>query len=270
MKFEKKLIACSILATIIGISSVLPLMFLMPATAKANFAPVAGSSESWFTINIPYSYWMTKDGKLDGTDVDPDIDETTLVSHQYMMALNLTLNVDATNYPADARIEYYKIDVTSDKGPVESRCWFVGTVLNVTAFSYKDFIRNFHFSRNDWFDTDTYSISKRNSGMVRHNWEAGFSLLWRVGNAGSGTTGHSGSSDLVSAIREAETLSITVRRVGWVTFSANSTIVTLANNEVIEQIQLERYGEGWLYNNLIPEDELATADLISPVPFGDQ
>ncbi len=89
MKIEKKLIACSILATIIGISSVLPLVFLMPATAKANFATVADSSESWFSINIPYSYWMTKDGKLDEMDINPEIDEITLVSSQYLIALNL-------------------------------------------------------------------------------------------------------------------------------------------------------------------------------------
>jgi hypothetical protein len=53
-----------------------------------------------------------------------------------------------------------------------------------------------------------------------------------------------------------------------VTFSGNSTVVTLTNNELVDQIQLEKYGEeGWLYNNLVPEDELATIDLMRPVPF---
>ncbi|PVX25595.1 MAG: hypothetical protein CW691_04140 [Candidatus Bathyarchaeum sp.] len=264
MKIEKKLIACSILAVIIGVSSVLPLVFLMSATAKASSSSEALSSEPWFSINVPYSYWMTKDGKLDSLDVDPEINETTLVSSQYLIALNLTLNVDATDYPADARIEYYQIDVSSDKGPVETRCWFVGTVLDVDSFSFQDFIEDFHFARDEWFDTDEFSVRNRNGGMVRNNWVDDFSLLWRVGNAGSGTIGHSSSSELVCAIREAETLFLSIRRVGWVTFTSNSTIVTLANNEVVEQIQLEKFGEGFLYNDLFAEEELSTIDLTCP------
>lgn len=272
MKFEKKLIAFSILALIIGVSSVLPLTFLMSATAKVNPAPEALSSEPWFSIGVPYSYWMTRDGKIDGLDVDPDIDETTLVSSQYLIALNLTLNVDTANYPADARIEYYQIDVSSDKGSVEGICWFVGTNLNVGSFSFQDFIEDFHFARDEWFDTDAFVTGSNNpndGGVVRRNWAADFSLLWRVGRSGSGTTGHSGTSDLVSALREAETLTITIRRVGWVTFTANSTLVTLANNELVEQVQLEKFGEGFLYNNVAPEEELSTIDLTRPpITFG--
>lgn len=264
MKLEKKLIACSILALIIGVSSVLPLGFLMSATAKANPSSEALSSEPWFSINVPYSYWMTRDGKLDSLDVTPDINETRLVSSQYLIALNLTLNVETTNYPADARIEYYQIDVSSDKGPVETMCWFVGTVLDVSSFSFQDFIKDFHFVRNDWFDTDSFSIRDRNGGMVRNNWATNFSLLWRVGNAGSGTIGHSSSSDLVSALREAETLYISIRRIGWVTFTANSTLVTLANNEIVDQTQLEKFGEGFLYNNIVPDEKLSTIDLTRP------
>jgi hypothetical protein len=72
---------------------------------------------------------------------------------------------------------------------------------------------------------------------------------------------------LVSGLREAETLSITVYRIGWVTFSGNSTAVTLSNNEIVDQIKLEKFGDGWLYNTLVPEDELAEIDLLHPVPF---
>jgi len=267
MKIEKKLIACSILALAIGVSSVLPLTFLMSATAEVNpVALEALSSEPWFSIDVPYSYWMTRDGKIEGMDVDPDIDETTLVSSQYLIALNMTLNVDTTGYPADARIEYYQINVTSDKGPVETICWFVGTELGSGSFSFQDFIKDFHFSRDEWFDTDAFNtgIGDVSNGVVRHDWATGFSLMWRVGRMGAGTIGHSGTSNLVSALREAETLTITIRRVGWVTFTANSTLVTLAENEAVEQVQLEKFGEGFLYNNVVPEEELSKIDLTRP------
>ncbi len=187
------------------------------------------------------------------------------------------MNVDATDYSADARIEYYNIDVTSDKGLVESICWFVGTVLNdneSSSFSFQEFIQKIHFARNNLFGNDTFGIPSpngyardRNGGMLRNNWEAGLSLLWRVGNAGSGTTGHSGTSDLVSAIREAETLSISISKVGWVTISNNSTAVTLVDNEVVEEIQLQKYGDGFIYNTIVPEEQLATIDLMNPVQF---
>ncbi len=42
-------------------------------------------------------------------------------------------------------------------------------------------------------------------------------------------------------------------------------VVTLANNEIVDQIQLDKYGEDtFLYNNLVPEDELSTIDLLRP------
>jgi len=266
MKTEKKLIACSIIAIIIGICSVTPLGFMMSATAKTNTPPETLSSKPWFSINVPYSYWMTRDGKLDWVEPDPEIDESRLVSSQYLIALNLTLNVDARNYPADARVEYYEIDVESDKQHIENICWFVGTNLKSDAFDFSDFMQNFHFARDDWFDT--YNFDGGNTGLsngvVHKNWEADVSLLWRVGRGGSGTINSSGTSDMVTALREAETLTITIRRIGWVTFTSNSTTVSLANNEIVEQVHLEQFGEGFLYNNVLTEEELATTDLSSP------
>ncbi len=49
MKIEKKLIAYSVLALLIGIASISPLMFLM--SAKAETTP-----KSWFNLNVPYAY----------------------------------------------------------------------------------------------------------------------------------------------------------------------------------------------------------------------
>ena len=94
-------------------------------------------------------------------------------------------------------------------------------------------------------------------------------MLWPQGGAGMGTIGGSGTSHLVDALREAETLTMTVYRVGWVALSGNSTIVHLANNEIIDQIQLQKYGDGWIYNTLVPEEDLSEIDLLQPVSFED-
>jgi hypothetical protein len=264
MKFEKKLIACSILALIIGVSSVFPLVFLMSATAKAET-----TSEPWFNISIPYAYYMTKNGPLDndfGIPFQSEMNEINSASEQHMIVLNLTLNVDTKNEQADGQVEYYQIDVSSDKELIETMHWFVGTNSN-SSFSFDGLLDTFHFMRNDWFDTDTFKFGG-GGGLIKYNWTAGLSILWPESGSGSGTLGSSGTSKVVSALREAETVSISIYRIGWVTFSDNSTVFTLANNELVDQIQLEKFGnEEFLYNNLVPEDELSTINLMRPVPF---
>jgi hypothetical protein len=89
-----------------------------------------------------------------------------------------------------------------------------------------------------------------------------------LGGSGSGSVGGNSTCREVDMLRAADSLTISLYRVGLVTFSGNSTTVSLANNELVDQIQLERYGEeSFLYNDLIPEDELAKIDLLRPISF---
>jgi len=266
MNSEKKLIACSILALVIGISSVLPLTFLMSTTAKAE-----DTFDAYFSFAIPYAYWLTNDGPVANPKFEPswydEMNETNSVSDQHIIVLNFTLNDNPENELADSIVEYYKIEITTDKDPVENVYFTVGTARNSSYVS-----TDFHFMRNDWFDTKSFdSLYGGGGGYTNINWVAGQSIMWPDSGSGSGTTGSSGTARRVSALREAETVSITVYRIGAVVFTDNSTVVTTANNEIVEQVQLEKYGEeGWLYNNLVSDDELATVDLFHPVRFEDQ
>ena len=36
----------------------------------------------------------------------------------------------------------------------------------------------------------------------------------------------------------------------------NSTIFMPTNNKIVYKIQLEKFGDGWLYNNPVPAEEL--------------
>jgi len=307
MKLEKKLIACSILALIIGVSSVLPLVFLMSATAKAD-----ASSEPWFSINIPYAYWTAYDGPLkypsDYPFQQPEPNEEEYsVSHQHMMVFNFTLDDIPTTDPFDARVEYYQLRLSSDKESIIDMNWFVGTYNN-GSFDFGGFLKEFHFRLGDWFDTAEFGNStvggsdvmspdwnpelsfdivkfynstdggngmpkptSGGGGVMNPDWTPGFSIQFPDGGGGTRSTnnpivGQNITTPLVSALREAETLFITVRRIGWITFSANSTVVTLADNEIVAQIQLDKLGEAtFLYNNLVPEEELANIDLMRPI-----
>lgn len=256
MNLEKKLIAFSILALLVGVSSILPLFFLMSTTAKAETTP-----QPWFNIKIPYAYWVTSDGKLNNTishGGNIEIDEERLVSEQHTIILNLTLDINTENNPAEARSEYYQIQLRSEKELIKTLFFFVGTRQNSSLIS-----DNFHFMREDWFDTDIFSSG--GGGLIIKDWTKGLSMLWPESGSGTGTIDSSSTAKVVSAIREAETLYISLHRVGGVTFAGNSTIVTWANNEVVEQIQLEKFGDGFLYNNLVPEDELSQVDLLRPL-----
>lgn len=269
MKLEKKLIICSIIAVTIGISSVLPLMFLMSATAQVTAAP-----EPWFSIDMPYSYWETLNGPLEyhpnmqfpGIE---ELNETNSVSEQHTIPLNITLTADPTKQPVDAQIEYYQIEVNSDKEHIMTKYFVVGTNGN-SDFDVGVLLKDFHFNRNDWFNTDDFDLENAGGGggLARQDWNSGTWTIFPLGGSGSGSVSASSTCREVDMLRAADSLTISLYRVGFVTFSGKSTTVNLANNELVDQIQLERYSEeSFLYNDLIPEDELATIDLMRPISF---
>ena len=105
-------------------------------------------------------------------------------------------------------------------------------------------------------------------GLRKPDWIVGYSKLWPMGGAGTSTSDgpDDPNSRDVFAIREAEKLFITIYRLGWVTYTGNSTTVTFLDNEVVDHIQLEKFADGWLYNDIISEEELLTIDLLNPIP----
>lgn len=254
MTTEKKLIACSLLVIVIGVCSILPLGVLMATPTKAE----ASSEEPWYEVDVTYSYWEAKNGTFEDYEY-PDYvntNETEVESVGYLALLNFTLTADIENVDADARIEYFVIELSSETGVITNDFTFIGT--NISP-SFR--IGDFHFGRDGWFDTSNMS----GSGLLKYNWTNGDSILW---TASSGSTGTIMEDSEVSKIRKAEELFITVYRLGWVSFSENSTLVTLTDKIIVNQIQLQKYGEGWLFNNIIPEEELPTTDLWKPINFG--
>ena len=246
MKIEKKLIACSILATIIGISSVFPLAFFMTAKATADT-----TKEPWFSIDMTFGYWVTSDGPF----LAPE--------YQYNLGLNTTLDADTPNEVSDGSVEYYRIEVSSDQGLIETLFYFVGTNCN-SSFSITNIVDGMHFSNEDWFNTDEFT---RGGGTIASDWATGSSELSFQGGSGESASDESKIGLRVAQLREAQTITVTIYRVGWATFAGDSITFTSANNEVVDQIQLEKYGEeGWLYNDLYPEDELVEKGLINILP----
>jgi hypothetical protein len=266
MKIEKKLIAFSILAIIIGVTSVVPLLFLMPAKAETQPKP-------WFSIDVPYAYFEAGNGSLKaafGSDVTTpksNVNESDMQYYRTMVVLNYTYNVNLKE-ELDDRVECYQIEVESDKAIVMNGTFYLGTYG--ATIQTQDILdpNNFYFNRSNWFDTNNWyeaSVAGVGGGVYSPHNITLTSQLFPEGSSGEGTIGHSSSSSIAAKIMEANIFTITVRRLGWVTFTSNSTTAILAN-EVIAQVHLEKFGNGLLYNNnFIPADKLSQIDLYDPV-----
>jgi hypothetical protein len=66
-----------------------------------------------------------------------------------------------------------------------------------------------------------------------------------------------------------KTITLTLRREGWWTSEADplatvSTVSDPAVEKVLSQVQLEAFGDGFLYNKILPETTLAEMDPFNP------
>jgi hypothetical protein len=259
VKIEKKLIAYSAIALMIGVASIVPLTFLMSAKAETTPKP-------WFSIDVPYAYFEAGNGSLKATfgsnltTPKSNVNESDMQYYRTMVVLNYTYNVNLKE-ELDDRVECYQIEVESDKALVMNGTFYLGTYG--ATIQTQDILdpNNFYFNRSNWFDTGVADVG---GGVYSPHNITFTSQLLPEGSGGEGTIGHSTSSTIEAKIMEANTLTITVRRLGWVTFTTNSTTAILSN-EVVAQVHLEKFGNGLLYNNFIPADKLSQIDLGNPV-----
>ena len=243
MKIEKKLIAYSAIALMVGVASIVPLVFLM--SAKAEITP---EEQPQFSVDVPYAYianyWdnsieTNRTASLWALNENPNN-----VKMLFTIALNATPNFDPQTVAQDAIFEIYQVEIVSDKGSVGNVTYSVYANCNSSKLP-----QDFYFHRDQWFDANSTKDS--------------FVMYWTInGTSVTFKMGH--GLDWDRSLGEPETLSIKVRRQGWVILNNNSTTAYLADPEVILQIQLEKFGDGFLYNNLVPEDELSKIDPFLP------
>lgn len=246
MEIEKKLIAFSIFAITIGIASIAPLAFLMsPAKAQTT------DDVPWFNFDMAYASWKatSKDGAIGYLDGIGPIYDLVSYSSTHLVALNYSVNPDALSILDNARVEYYQLQVYSDKGQIENMTVFFGANCEDDI----DPTSSFFFARPGWFNTTT---SGGGTFITKFNETLDSSLANGLGlSATSGTYSSNSFKNTTLPqeflnIQNANRLYIDVRRLGYVTFDGNSTIVTLASNEVIQHIELTRNGDQFVYGTL--------------------
>jgi hypothetical protein len=67
-----------------------------------------------------------------------------------------------------------------------------------------------------------------------------------------------------------EPVHLSVKRMGWITVDGDSVESDLSGDEFILQVQLDEFKGGFLYNFLVPEEQLSNIDLYRPWESPDQ
>jgi len=271
MKNNIKLFPGSVIGLLLGVLLAAPLLY-----TNIVMAPVAVGSEPLFGVELTYAYIEQINGTFLPDSQNPN--ETMkpgIPVVNYFVACNSTrLSEDFD--PCDAKFEVYLIKFYSDNGFVGNLGMWEGIIYN------SDLI---HFAA-DTNETDEGVIDNGNLTEPKFSWfihkiipkifgDEFFGDHRPFGGGGSYWTGDVGESrghgmsgvnlNWGSTFGEPETMFVSVSLLGWIALRGNSTdTVILGEPEVVAEAQLEKFGDGFLYNTLIPEDELSDFDPLNP------
>jgi len=214
-------------------------------------------SETVFNVDVVYAFV----GKGPSEAPQSHFGVLHYPKSQYPSALylNVTHDSSAEIESYDAIIEVYLIQIISDEGPTEKYIWFEGTNYSPSfSDSEKTSLTERVF---DLIDLNTINGVR---GHFRFNWTDNTSVLGgKVGSLGSYSSNPSGLG-LWSAGKP-NTISVTVHRIGCVTLDDDSISVRADMASAKATFQLEKYGEGFLSNKIVPADNLSQIDLFHPL-----
>jgi len=235
MRAEFKLLAGCLTALLVGALVVTPLIFSMLGTTKAQ-----PNSEPYFDAKMEYAFLRFSDNGSGST-------------REHGIALNTTLEVQKEAELPDAMISYFLVQVYSDAGPVENLTFYQGAAYN-NSFSTEQF-NSFIFSNDTWFGNHTGG-----GGSFYFNATPTQSFIL----SGGGEYSSDGSKAALPGGQIPLEVSINLTRLGSVIFKGTSTVISQANEGFIEHVQLVKYQDGFLYNIIVPSDQVDQINELNP------
>ena len=209
-------------------------------------APVyEASSATQFKVNVAYAYY----GDIPGNDTAS------------VVFLNFTRLPGVQITGCNAISELYGVKITKDVGQTEYYAYFIGTnYTDIATFKHE---WNSVTDVNDLANINLYSGL---SGSFSDNWTAGTSVL----------SPHIGSIAFISenpptralgvwSGGKPKSITVTVYRIGYETITNSS--FTLYNDTtpfVVATASLSKYGNGFLYNQMVPASQLPETNLFYP------
>jgi len=230
LELGRKLFPASIVALVLGV-------FLAALLLYSNIvvAPdAADGPEPLFGVDVTYGYVERRNT----ADLSADVPVFNVV-------LNFTRYSEVDL--CDAIFEVHQIEVYSDEGSIGNVTKAQGIMYNHSTST----LRQAMFLKFDEFA----KYGDVASGATA-SWPVNKSvLLFFVGD----------KTSCVPDFGEPETVFVRVSRLGLVVLKdGSSEVVVLSEPEVVAEAQLEKFGDGFLYNTIIPEDQLSEIDLLNP------
>jgi len=186
-----------------------------------------------FDIQIEYAYAESQ--SADGVSEDEPV---------FYVVLNYTLISEVDS--CDAIYEVHQIEVYSDKGSIGNVTKAQGIMFN---HSVSTLMQGMSLNFDEFADYGDVTSGASGGWPVNES-----ALQFFVGEKTS-----------IHDFGDVETIYVRVRRLGLITLKdGSSEVVVLSEPEVVAQTQLHTFGDGFLYNNIIPEDQLEEIDLFNP------
>ena len=212
-----------------------------PSPSDPQQSPPTNSSPAYFGLNIPYAY------------IKFTYNSTPLVSgRQHFISFNYSNYASSDESLPDAAIEYFLLQIYSEKGPIANLTRYVGTAFS-SSFTTQTF-NSLFLSRNNWLDNRTIPLS--GGGTFFFNWTENTPNV-------SATSGNTTSTGSMINYQDPNTLFMNVTRIASIVFKENTAIVS-PTNTLIETLQFEKYDGGFIYNTIVPSDQLAQMDPLKP------
>jgi hypothetical protein len=251
---EKKLVLCAVIAITIGIAVIAPLEYFMSSQPVVQAAP----DQPWFTVNVTYARINLN---LNGGNNTASWDGVAIEG-----IANFTATPDAIALRgADAKIEYYQFAVSSNDGPIVNVTYAIaysveklgvlglpgGVYMGITGLGANSF---------------TFANGASYNGIPNYKGYCGGSICLDevIADTPAGATnetsaapgfcasimnynGANSNSQVVSELRNAQTLSIDVSRICSVAYNGTLTVKMLSGSQVLQHIELTKTNGGFVY-----------------------
>ena len=228
-----------------------------PQSSSSNSSetsPHPFALKSIFDVKVVYSCVMN------GPPEDPDDPSGgSKKPHPIVVYYELT-HVSCPEAKAfDAIMEAYRVTVKTDTGITETISFFEGTSYSPEFEDLMPITEGVHmlippFSASGltgYFSFNLASnevVTGHRTSTIGTNIRGSTELtLWRAG--------------------EPNTITVNIHRIGCVVENATSVSVIYDKGSDDIEVQLEKYGDAFLYNTVIPEDQLPHIDLLHPEPL---
>jgi len=224
-------------------------MFEQSVKPRVNVEAMLGDRPP-LNFNLTYAYigdYLNSSGNIDNGNY----------GWKYHFNYRTSSIIDLEDFPdrqSFAAYEYYTVEVSTENGVIAT-LGFDSRANSHSYWTYNSSV-DLSFVSQQWF-----SSNSSNTMMSAANSQQGPLL---VGNGTAYGQIMGSASDWAIFTDKPETISLTIRRLGWVLINDGNTTVHYASPEPIAQVQLQNYGDGFIYNKLFTQDELAQINPVMP------